>query len=129
MDSLRDIKPFIELSDYSLYILIITILVGLLFGMLAFKKGCKSAKKNCKIDCQKYYLSRLKSVDWTLPKVAAYEATFYGRLLAQDKRRKELFLQMKSRLDKLKYAKDSAKVDSEIMRYYNLYKQVCDESI
>jgi len=129
MDMLRDIKPFIELSDYSLALFIATLFVGVFFAYIAFKKSYNIAKSNCKIDCQKYYLNRLKSVDWSLPKVAAYEATYYGRLLAQDKRRKELFLQMKSRLDKLKYAKDGAKVDADIMKYYNLYKQVCDESI
>ena len=129
MDRLRDIKPFIELSDYSLLLFIATLAIGLIIAYFSYKKALYIAKKNCKIDCQKYYLNRLKSVDWSLPKVAAYEATYYGRLLAQDKRRKELFLQMKTRLDTLKYSKEGAKIDAEIMRYYNLYKQVCDESI
>jgi hypothetical protein len=129
MQNIKDIKPFIELNDYSFYLLIITIIVGLLLAYFIFKKTYTRVIENCKIDCQKYYLYRLKTVDWSLPKVAAYEATYYGRLLAQDKRRKELFLQMKNRLDILKYSKDNVKVDAEIMKYYNLYKQVCDESI
>jgi len=129
MDMLKDIKPFIEVNDNSLTILAITIIIGLILAYFTFKKAYSAAKLNCKVDCQKYYLYRLKSVDWSLPKLAAYEATYYGRLLAQDKRRKELFLQMKSRLDTLKYSKEDIKVDAEIMKYYNLYKQVCDESI
>jgi len=129
MSVLKDIKPFIELNDNSLILLIVTILVGLAIGYLTYKKAYKYAQTNCKVDCQKYFLYRFKSIDWSLPKVAAYEATFYGRLLAQDKRRKEIYLQLKTRLDTLKYAKDSTKLNAEIMRYYNLYKQVCDESI
>jgi len=129
MNNLNDVKPFIEITDYSFYLFIATVIVGLILAYFAFKKTYQKVMANCKIDCQKYYLYRLKSVDWSLPKVAAYEATYYGRLLAQDKRRKELFLQMKHKLDNLKYSKNNAKVDAEIMKYYNLYKQVCDESI
>ena len=48
--------------------------------------------------------------------------------LARDKRRKELFMQLRERLDKYKYKQEYKKVDSETLNYYNLYKQVCDES-
>jgi len=128
-DNIKDIKPFIDINDYSLYLFIFTVFVGIVLAYFMFRKVYKKVSSNCKIDCQKYYLYRLKSIDWREPKKAAYEATYYGRLLAQDKRRKELFLQMKSKLDTLKYSRNNIEVDSETIKYYNLYKQVCDESI
>jgi hypothetical protein len=50
-------------------------------------------------------------------------------ILAKDRRRKELFLQLRENLDKYKYAKKNQKVDKDTLNYYNLYKQVCDESL
>ncbi len=129
MTTLHDIKPFIELSDNSFYLFLAATIIGLILGVIAFKSARGYALRKCKIDCEKYFFEKFKSIDWENPKKAAYEATFYGRLLAKDKRRKEIFLQLKKRLDELKYKKRSAKLNAEIMRYYNLYKQVCDESL
>ncbi len=128
MDKIKDIKPLIEMSDYSLYIFIITLLLGLIIGYILLKKTYKFAKKRCKIDCMRYYFEQYKKIDWSNPKKAAYEATKYGMYLARDKRRKELFMQLRERLDKYKYKQEYKKVDSETLNYYNLYKQVCDES-
>ncbi|NPA27889.1 MAG: hypothetical protein GXN91_02405 [Epsilonproteobacteria bacterium] len=129
MDNLRDIRGFIEISDYSFWLFISTLIVGLILGIIFFKKGFEYAKSRCKIDCQRYFLYRFKNVDWSNPKKAAYEATYYGRFLATDKRRMELFKQLKQRLAKYKYQKEIKEIDKETLNYYNLYKQVCDESI
>ncbi len=129
MNKLYDIKPFIAIEDNSLYLLIATLLFALVLAFFAFRIAKKYALKHCKRDCERYFFEKFKSIDWENPKKAAYEATFYGRLLAKDKRRKEIFLQLKERLDALKYKKRSEKLNAEIMRYYNLYKQVCDESL
>ena len=128
-DTLRDIKPLIDISDYSLILLILTLLVGAFIGYKLFKIAFNYALKNCKVDCQKYYFYMYSNVDWSNPKEAAYLATKYGAILAKDKRRKELFEQLRERLDRFKYKKDIDVVDSQTLNYYNLYKQVCDESL
>jgi len=128
-DGLRDIKPLIEMSDYSLYIFIATLIVGLFIGYKLFKVAYKYAISNCSIDCTKYYYYKFSTIDWSKPKEAAYLATKYGLVLAKDKRRRELFEQLRERLDRYKYKKDIDKVDKETLNYYNLYKQVCDESL
>ena len=128
-EKLIDIRPIIEISDYSLYLLIITILSALFISYKLFKLFYKIAKNNCKINCQKYYFIKFISIDWSNPKEAAYLATKYGEILAQDKRRRELFLQLKKHLDTYKYKKNVADIDEETLNYYNLYKQVCDESL
>ncbi len=125
---LRDIKPLIEFSDYSLWILLATLVAGFYIGYKLFKKVYKKVQKGCPQDCPKYYFEQLKRVDWSNPKKAAYDATKYGRLLARDKRRKEIFNQLRIRLDRYKYKNDIGDVDRETLNYFNLYLQVCDES-
>jgi len=126
---LRDIKPLIEINDYSLYLLIATLLLGLYFSYYLFKIFYKLGKRSCKRNCPKYYLAQLNNIDWSNPKEAAYLVTKYGAVLAKDKRRKELFEQLRERLDSYKYKQNIDKIDQETINYYNLYKQVCDESI
>ncbi len=129
MNDIKEIKDFIEISDYSLYAFILILIVAFIMGVIFFKISYKYFLDKCEINCEKYFLEKFKAIDWENPKKAAYEATYYGRLLAKDRRRKEIFLQLKEHLDKLKYTKRNQKLNSEIMRYYNLYKQVCDESL
>lgn len=128
-EALRDIKPFIELNDYSLYLFICTLIVATILAVYLFKKVYKYTKEHCHIHCERYYYNRFATIDWSRPKEAAYLATKYGLALAKDRRRRELFLQLRERLDRYKYIKDSAKVDKDTLNYYNLYKQVCDESL
>ena len=127
--TLKDIKPLIELNDYSLILFVATLIVGLFVGYRLFKISFRYAKRRCKVDCQKYYFYMFSNIDWSKPKEAAYLATRYGAALAKDKRRKELFNQLRTRLDSYKYKKNIEKIDQETINYYNLYKQVCDESL
>jgi hypothetical protein len=129
VQELRDIKPLIELSDYSLYLLISAVVVGLIFAYKLFIYFYKYAKGSCKVNCNKYYFYMYCNLDWSKPKEAAYLATKYAAVLAIDKRRAELYEQLRVRLDRYKYTKNIDKIDSETMNYYNLYKQVCDESL
>jgi len=128
-ESLKDIKPLMELSDLSFYLLIFTIVFGLFISFKLFKISYKYTKGKCKVDCQKYYFSKFSNIDWSNPKEAAYLATKYGAVLAKDKRRRELYRQLRTRLDRYKYKKEIDRVDEETLNYYNLYKQVCDESL
>ncbi len=129
MDKLHDIKPLIAITDYSMFLLIVTILIGIVIAFILFKKGYNYAISHCKIDCEKYFFIQYSKVDWSNPKKAAYDATYYGMRLARDKRRREIFKQLRVRLDKYKYKQDYKEVDKDTLNYYNLYKQVCDESI
>jgi len=129
MGDIKDIKPLIAVEDDSLFLLILTVAIGLVLAYFLFKKMYNIFKYRCKIDCEKYYYIQFSKIDWSNPKKAAYEATKYGQLLARDKRRKELFLQMRVELDKYKYKQDIKEVDKKTLNYYNLYKQVCDESL
>ncbi len=128
-ENLQDIKPLIHQSDYSLFLLIATLLLGIALGLFLFKRVYRYMLDKCKIDCEKYFYHKFSSIDWSNPKEAAYQATRYGLALAKDRRRRELYLQLREHLDKYKYTKDVQEVDDETLNYYNLYKQVCDESL
>jgi hypothetical protein len=124
-----DIKPIIVSGDSSFFIFVVTLITAIYFGYILFKKFYAIGKKSCKHNCEEYYFEMFSSIDWSKPKEAAYLATKYGEVLATDRRKRELFYQLKRHLERYKYKKDVAKVDSQTLNYYNLYKQVCDESL
>lgn len=128
-DQLRDIKPLLEIPDSSYYIYWgLIILVSLLVvGVLFFV--AKKFWDNRKVNLAKGYLVAIKKIDWNDTKKSAYQATHYARLLATDKRRKELFSQLEPMLEQYKYKKEVEALDQDTQNKFNLYVQVADESI
>ena len=126
---IKDIKPMVEIPDMSLYlywgaILLALAILGAALYFLARKLwGWRKENR------EKAYLEALHRIEWSDPKRAAYEATKYGRLLATDDRRKELFSQLLPLLERYKYRKNVEKVDEETLRRFELYRNVCDESV
>ncbi len=127
---IKDIKPPVDIPDISYYlwwglvilagILVLGVIVWIVFYIL---------KSRSKVPKEKIWLQQLHNIDWSDPKKSAYLATKYGRLLAQDDRRKELFNQLLPLLEQYKYKKSVSQVDSETKKRFELYRQVCDESI
>lgn len=126
---LRDIKPLVEIPDNSIYLywslIILGIIVVLFVGYLLYQRFKFIKKQNL----EKEYLEILNGIDWSSPKRAAYRATHYGRLLATDDRRLELFSQLIPLLEKYKYKKEAELADEETMRAFELFRRVCDESV
>lgn len=126
---LRDIKPLVEIPDSSVYLywgLIILVCVAVvLLGYLLYKRIDFSAKE----DQEKRSLEALNSIEWSSAKKAAYKATYYGRLLATDERKKELFAQLLPLLERYKYKKETDKVDDATKRQFELYRKVCNGSV
>lgn len=126
---LRDIKPLLEIPDNSFYFywaliaFVLTLCVLILF--FVFKKVWENRKTNL----EKEYLLALKAIDWSETKEAAYEATYYARLLASDARRKELFSQLEPMLMQYKYKKVVDDIDEKTRKQFNLYVQVANESV
>ncbi len=128
-EKLRDIKPLVEIPDSSYYIYYGLIALGvLLLVALLYLVGLYLWRLR-KENLAKHYLEALKAIDWRDSKASAYAATKYGRLLATDTRRKELFSQLEALLQRYKYKKEVDPVDEETKRMFDLYVQVCDESI
>lgn len=126
---LKDIKPLLEIPDNSLYLYwgLIAFVSILVMATLFFV--IKKLWDNKKVNLAKAYLKILKELDWSQTKHAAYQATHYGRLLATDARRKELFTQLEPMLEAYKYKKVVDQIDDETQKHFNLYVQVVDESV
>ncbi len=126
---LKDIKPLLEIPDYSFYYYwgAITIVVFFVSMLLFFviKKYIENRKKNL----SKHYLEELKNIDWNNSKEASYKATHYGRLLANDERSREIFSQLQPMLEQFKYKKSVDEVDEKTRNQFDLFVRVINESI
>ncbi len=129
---LRDIKPLVEIADWSFYlywglvILLFIVLVGA--GYFFIKVLLKMRRTNKR----KEYLEALKRINWNDPKHAAYETTRLGRLILpkdDDKSRlPELYRQMVTALEKYKYKKEVDPIDKDTKAQFDLFVKACDES-
>ena len=128
-NTLRDIKPLLEIPDNSFYIYWGVISFGVLLALSVLFFVLKKFWQMRKANLAKGYLASLKAIDWVNAKESAYQATHYARLLASDERREKLFEQLVPLLDQYKYKKEVDAVDEETLKYYNLFVQVADESV
>lgn len=128
-NELRDIKPLLEISDYSyvMFLLFTFVLSIILLTLLFF--FAKKLWLNRKVNIRKVYFERLKSVDWNNTKKAAYEVTFLGRELATEPRIEEIYKQLVPMLEVYKYRKEVPHIDDETIKQYELLVHVIDESI
>ncbi len=130
LPEIKDIKPPVEISDHSLYIFIFLVLIAVLIVAFLIWQLLKLIKKRKKENLAKIYLEALHNIDWSNPKEAAYKITKYGRALATDEKRQEIFSNLLPLLEQYKYKKEvSSRVDPKTLREFELFKQVCDESI
>jgi hypothetical protein len=126
---LRDIKPLLEIPDYSYTVFIVLaffmafIILTLLF--IFFRKFFSNHKK----DIKKVYFQRIKNVDWKHSKQAAYEVTFFGRLLSDEPRVKEIYTQLVPMLNQYKYRREVPVIDEETLKQYNLLVHIIDETL
>ncbi len=126
---LKDIKPLLEIPDYSFYLYWGLIVLGVILLLVLLYFVIKKLWRQRKVNLAKGYLEKLKTIDWEDTKQSAYEATHYARLLATDERRKELFSQLEPLLEQYKYKKEVDEVDQDTLNRFNLYVQVADESV
>ncbi|MEO1954194.1 MAG: hypothetical protein ABGW74_05780 [Campylobacterales bacterium] len=124
---LHDIKPIIEVEEYSFYYLIgFSILTVLLISGLVylFIKWYKNRKK---YNQREEYSKILKSLDLKDAKKSAYAITFYGALFKDDSpRHTEMFKNLTERLEAYKYKKNVQEFDKETLGYIELYKGMLD---
>lgn len=128
-EELRDIKPLLEIPDhsYTLFIVLASFMVLILIALLFFLG--KQLWERRKVNMRKVYFERLKTVDWSNSKKAAYEVTFFGRALCNEPRIEEIYKQLLPMLTAYKYKKEVPKVEEETLRQYDLLVHVVDESI
>jgi FtsZ-interacting cell division protein ZipA len=127
---LRDIKPPVQIDDWSLIWYWSLIILGVLALAAVLFAGYKIWMKLRKTNRRREYLEALKRINWDDPKHSAYEATRLGRLMLTDEedRLHELYRQMVSELDQYKYKKEVDSVGTEAKSQFDLFVKACDES-
>lgn len=124
---LHDIKPILEVQEYSLYYFLALCLFGilLLLGLAyVFYKKMKAKKR---FNIRQEHRKLLKNLDTNDTKNAAYSITLYGFTFKDDSpRHSEMYKNLSQRLEAYKYKKNVECFDEEVLGYIELYKGMVD---
>lgn len=124
---LHDIKPLLEVQEYSLYYFMTLCLLGvlLLLGLAyIFYKNFKAKKR---FNIRQEHRKLLKNIDLKDTKNAAYSITLYGLTFKDDSpSHREMYKNLSQRLEEYKYKKSVESFDEEVLGYIELYKGMID---
>ena len=124
---LHDIKPLIEIHDYTPYYLtaaalVVAGLLGLVLYLL-IRQYRRSRRHDRRWEC----LKALKSIDLERPKAAAYAITYHARCFAGDSPRlQEAYSNLSRRLEPYKFRKEVPPIDSETRAYFGIFLGMID---
>jgi hypothetical protein len=124
---LHDIKPILEVQEYSLYYFTALCIIALvlLFGTAYILYKNFKAKKRFNI--RQVHRHLLKNLDLKDTKNAAYCITLYGLTFRNDSpRHTEMYNNVLHRLEAYKYKKSVEAFDEEVLAYIDLYKGMID---
>ena len=124
---LHDIKPIVEVQEYSLYYFLgIVFIVLLLIGTLGYLIYKYFQKRNA-FNLRKEHFGLLSSLDLKKSKESAYLITSLGATFKDDSpRHKEMYENLTNRLEAYKYKKEVGKFGKETLGYIELYKEMID---
>jgi len=123
---LHDIKPILEIKEYSFYyflgcsLLLVVLFIGITYLIYKYIKN-----KN-RFNIKKHHLKLLEAIDTTNPKKAAYDITLYGATFKDESpRHEQMYSNLISRLEEFKYKKQVEPLSDEALSYFELYKEMC----
>ena len=124
---LHDIKPLVEVSDYSIYYLgMILLVIAVIIAVAGFFAWKYYKAKNDK-SMRKAHYKALENIDFTHAKTAAYAITKYGYTFQNDgQRQHETYENLLARLAPFKYKKEVGEIDEETRGYYAIYLEMID---
>ena len=124
---LHDIKPIVEVQEYSLYYFLgLSLLAVLLISGIAYLIYLWFKRRNT-FNIRKEHLRLLNSLDLSDTKRSAYAITTFGATFKDDSpRHQEMYSNLVSRLEVYKYKKDVDEFDSEVIGYIRLYEGMID---
>jgi len=124
---LRDIKPLLEIHEYSFYYFLgISVAVILSVSVIAYFIYRWFVHRN-RFNLRKEHYKLLNEIDLSDTKKAAYALTMYGATFKDDgQRQTQMYHNLLERLEAFKYKKDVDKFDNEIIGYIELYKGMID---
>lgn len=124
---LHDIKPLLEIQEYSFYYFLAVVVIGTIIVVGIIYLLIRWLKNRNRYNHRKEYFQHLSEIDFKDAKRSAYEITFYGALFADDSpRHKEMFHTLTDKLEAYKYKKSVDDFDSEVKGFIELYKGMID---
>jgi len=126
LDKLKDIKPLVEISDYSLFILIFTIilaLVTLTAGIYFLLKYLKEKKAR---DNRKFYYKKLKKMSMLDSKHCAYTISKYGKFLIEDDEQGKFLEILNENLEVYKYTNIPQSLSEENKKMIKEFMEMID---
>jgi hypothetical protein len=124
LKGLRDIKDIVQVPDISFYIFLALVIVGIVI-LLSIIIYIVNILKNRQKSKRKFYILKLKNIDFKDSKKAAYEITKYARKIANNKESRNILEQLLKELDKYKYIKNPPKFNDKSKKYMKLFFEVC----
>ncbi len=124
---LHDIKPLLEIQEYSFYYLLGLSAVAAFIVIAVIYLALKWFKNRNAFNIRKEHQRLLNAVDLNDAKKAAYDITFYGNTFSDDgQRHSEMYKNIIDRLEPYKYKKEVDAIDSEVIGYIELYRGMID---
>jgi len=124
---LNDIKPLVEIEEYSFWILNGLIIAGLLLFTALLFLLWRYLKERRRYNYRKICFKALEGVSFANSKVAAYAITRHGLCFVEDSERlKETYYNLLSKLEPYKYKKEVDNIDDEVISYYHIYIGMID---
>ena len=124
---LHDIKPLLEVQDYSFYyfLTVVTVLSAIILGILYLLYRHFRTKKRFNI--RKEHNKILQTINLKETKKAAYALTEYGATFKDDSpRHLKTYNDMVEKLERYKYKKSVDDFDRETLRVIELYRGMID---
>jgi hypothetical protein len=124
---LHDIKPILEIQEYSLYYFLGLVGFLILLSLAIAYLLHLWLKKRKAFNIRKEHKKLLFSLELSDAKKAAYDITFYGATFKNDTPRNlEIYNNLCSKLEEYKYKKYVNTLDEDTLGYLELYKGMCD---
>ncbi len=126
MLKIHDIKPIVQIPDFTIYIYYSLIVVCFLVFMIIIYYIFKLFKKS-EISKEKKYFNILKNIDFKDTKKASYQISKYGRLLANSEREKRIIDDIHSSLEMYKYKKNiQSEISIDIKNQFEIFMDSLD---
>lgn len=124
---LHDIKPIVEIEEYSFYYFLGASLLVIVFIFAVAYILYKWLKKRNVYNVRKEHFKLLNGLNLDDTKQSAYDITHYGATFKNDSpRHTEMYENLIGRLERYKYKKEVDGFESEIYGYIELYKGMID---
>ena len=113
MENLKDIKDIVDVPEYSLFILIGVVIIGLMVLSVAIYFFRNRRRRRKKPTVKELACKELNAIDYSNTKEVVYSFEEHARLFIDEKNQND-FEDIKKELEVYKYKKDIPQLDTKV---------------